>query len=106
MAVLVDDDGAVYYFWGQLSAKSGRLNTDLTGLAGGSVVESILTEYKHGFHEGISARKINGLYYLIYTDISRGRASCLSYATNERPLGPYTKRGTCFTLDECEAFAV
>lgn len=101
-AVLVDDDGQVYYFWGQVSAKGGRLNKEMTGLVEGSIVEGMLTEAQHGFHEGISVRKIGGIYYLLYTDISRGRATCLSYATSNKPLGPYTKRGIVIDNTGCD----
>ena len=53
----------------------------------------LLTEEEHGFHEGSSVRKRNGIYYFVYTDISRGKASCLSYATSKSPLGPFKKGG-------------
>ena len=38
-------------------------------------------------------RKRNGIYYIVYTDISRGKATCLSYAMSDKPLGPYKKGG-------------
>ena len=101
-AAFVDDDGAVYYYWGQVSAKGGRLNAGLTGIEPDSVMEGILNESEHGFHEGISIRKHNGLYYLVYTDISRGRATCLGYATSEWPLGPYKKRGILIDNMGCD----
>lgn len=54
--------------------------------------DEILAEYEHGFHEGASIRKRNGRYYLVYTDISRGKATCMSYAVADSPLGSYKKR--------------
>ena len=101
-AVLVDDDGAAYYFWGQFSLKGARLNPDMRSIDEGSVTEHILTEETHGFHEGASIRKRNGLYYLVYTDISRGRATCLSYAVSASPLGPYEKGGVIVDNTYCD----
>lgn len=42
------------------------------------------------FYEASSPRKINGLYYLIY---SPRKGSRLAYATSESPTGPFTYRG-------------
>ena len=92
-AVLVDDDGSVYYFWGQARAKGGKLNVKTGEIIPGTLTEDILTESEHGFHEGISIRKRNGIYYLVYADISRGHPTCLGYAMSDKPLGPYVKKG-------------
>lgn len=79
-AVFVDDDGSAYLLWGQFSLRGGKLNEDMSGIDPKTLNASLLTEQEHGFHEGASLRKRNGKYYLVYADISRGRASCLSYA--------------------------
>ena len=100
--VFVDDDGQGYYFWGQIALKGARLNPDMRSIDESSVTWNILTEEAHGFHEGSSIRKINGTYYMVYTDISRGRATCLSYATSDKPLGPYTKRGVIIDNTFCD----
>lgn len=42
------------------------------------------------FFEACSPRKINGLYYLIY---SPKQGSRLAYATSDKPTGPFTYRG-------------
>jgi hypothetical protein len=47
-------------------------------------------------------RKRNGLYYLVYTDISRGKATCLAYATSTSPLGPFEKRGILIDNRGCD----
>ena len=47
-------------------------------------------------------RKIGGLYYFVYTDISRGNASCLSYAVSRNPLGPFEKGGVIIDNDGCD----
>ncbi|MFC6293691.1 family 43 glycosylhydrolase [Lactiplantibacillus daoliensis] len=92
-AVFIDTDNQAYYFWGQFNLHGGKLANDMKTVIPSSINDNILSEHEHGFHEGASIRKLNNLYYLIYTDISRGRATSLAYATAKHPLGPYTKRG-------------
>lgn len=101
-AIFVDDDGTAYYFWGQFHLRGGILTEDMTALLSESVKDNILTEHEHGFHEGASIRKRNGKYYLVYTDISRGRATCMSYAVSDSPLGPYTKCGVIIDNYGCD----
>lgn len=101
-AVLLDDDGQVYYFWGQFSLRGARLRPDLRGIVPESLNRAVITEAGHGFHEGASIRKRGGVYYLVYTDISRGRATCLAYATSSSPLGPYEKRGVIVDNTGCD----
>jgi hypothetical protein len=92
-AVLVDDDGRVYYYWGQFHLRGAQLRPDLSGIQTETLNTNLLNEAAHGFHEGASVRKHQGIYYLVYADISRGRPTCLGYATSSSPLGPFTKRG-------------
>lgn len=101
-AAFQDEDGTVYYYWGQMSARAGILNKEKTGLVKESIVEGILTEEEHGFHEGISVRKRNGIYYAVYTDISRGNATCIGYATGTSPLGPFKKQGIIIDNTACD----
>lgn len=93
-AVFVDDDGTGYLLWGQFSLRGAKLNDDMLSIDESTLNPSILTEREHGFHEGASLRKRNGKYYIVYTDISRGGANCISYAMADAPLGPYKKKGT------------
>lgn len=102
-AVLVDDDGKVYYFWGQFELSGAEMEEDMKTLKKDTLHRRILTEFEHGFHEGASIRKRNGLYYMIYTDISRGRATCLSYAISDKPLGPYKKQGVIIDNTGCDS---
>jgi hypothetical protein len=90
-AAFVDDDGQAYYAWGQGGHQIGRLNTDMKSLASSTIHASINSG---NFHEGSSLDKRNGIYYLVFADISRnGRPTCLGYGTSTTPLGPYTYRG-------------
>ncbi|GHT78108.1 hypothetical protein FACS1894130_04130 [Spirochaetia bacterium] len=101
-AVFIDDDGSAYYYWAQISARAGRLRPNMAELIPETVVEGLITEAEHGFHEGISMRKRNGVYYLVYTDISRGRATSIGYATSDSPLGPFKKQGIIIDNTGCD----
>lgn len=100
--VFEDDDGEVYYFWGQRKLKGARLKKNLYSLDMETYHECLLSEEEHGFHEGASICKRNGIYYMVYTDISRGRATCLSYAVSQSPLGPYRKKGVIIDNTGCD----
>ena len=67
-----------------------------------SLKEGILTEWEHGFHEGASIRRRGNKYYMVYTDISRGKATCMSYAISDSPLGPYKKCGVIIDNIYCD----
>lgn len=101
-AILRDDDGQIYFYWGQFHCRGARLSADLHRVDAATLRADLLTERDHGFHEGVSVRKRNGLYYLVYTDISRGRATCLAYATSASPLGPFEKRGILIDNTGCD----
>ncbi len=101
-AALVDDDGQVYYYWGQFHLRGAKLRPDLRGIQKETLRTDLITEAEHGFHEGASIRKRNGIYYLVYTDISRGRATCMAYATSRSPLGPFTKGGILIDNTGCD----
>ncbi len=102
-AIFIDDDGQAYYYWGQFQLRGGRLNEDMKTIDPDSVNRCILDEYEHGFHEGCSMRKRNGMYYLVYTDISRGKATCLAYATSTSPLGPFKRQGVIIDNNGCDS---
>lgn len=101
-SVLEDDDGSVYLFWGQFNLRGGKLTDNMHELIPETVRTMILTEEEHGFHEGASIRKRNNTYYLLYADISRGKPTCLSYATSKSPLGPYVKGGVIIDNAKCD----
>lgn len=101
-AVFIDDDGRAYYLWGQFSLKMARLKANMLELEPTSVRDSILTETEHFFHEGAFMTKKDGIYYLVYADISReDKPTCLGYATSENPTGPYRYRGVIIDNDGC-----
>jgi len=102
-AVFIDDDGSAYYYWGQFRASAVKLNADMLSFNPRNVVPHIVTEEEHGFHEGSSMRKRNGIYYFIYPCILRGgRPTALAYATASHPLGPFTYRGIIIDNAKCD----
>ncbi|MDR0287668.1 MAG: family 43 glycosylhydrolase [Clostridiales bacterium] len=101
-AIFIDDDGQAYYFWGQFNLKGAKMNPDMHTLDESSINRCLLSETEHGFHEGSSVRKRDGKYYIVYTDISRGKATCMSYAVSDHPLGPYKKGGVIIDNIYCD----
>ena len=101
-SVFVDDDGQGYLFWGQFSLRGAKLSSDMKATIPESIKRGILTEWEHGFHEGSSIRRRGDKYYMVYTDISRGKATCLSYAIADSPLGPYEKCGVIIDNVYCD----
>ena len=104
-AVLVDDDGRSYFFWGQIELSGAELNPDMRSIKTDTIERKILTEKDHHFIEGACIRKVRGKYYLVYNDISRGRSGCLAYAVSDNPLGPYERKGVIIDNAGCGAFS-
>jgi arabinoxylan arabinofuranohydrolase len=101
-AIFIDDDGQAYYYWGQFNCRGARLKPDMCSIDLETLCTNLINEPEHGFHEGASMRKRNGIYYLVYTDISRGRATCISYAISKSPLGPFKKGGVIIDNTGCD----
>lgn len=101
-AVFMDDDGKCYLYWGQFEAYGAELCDDMVHIKADTMVKGIVTEREHHFHEGSSMRKINGTYYYVFADISRGKATCLGYATADSPLGPFNYQGVIIDNDGCD----
>lgn len=101
-AVFVDRDGQAYYYWGQFRASCARLTPDMTALEEDSIVEGILTEGTHHFHEGSSMRRRGDTYYYVFADSSRGKPTCLGYATGKSPMGPFTYQGVIIDNAGCD----
>ena len=101
--IFIDDDGQAYYFWGQFSAKGAKMNPDMKTLDLTSVMDGIVTEKEHHFHEGGYVIKRGKYYYFIYADISRNRRpTCLGYAMATKPMGPYEYKGIIIDNTGCD----
>ena len=101
-ALFVDEDGLTYCFWGQFQLRGARWKVEDGSIEASTLKTHLLEEEKDGFHEGACIRKRNGWYYLIYTDISRGRPTCLGYAMSRSVLGPYEKKGIVIDNNGCD----
>ena len=101
-AVFVDDDGQGYYYWGQFSGNAAKLSDDMTAILEDTVVEGLVTEKEHNFHEGSSMRRRGDTYYYVFADTSRGKPTSLGYATSKSPLGPFVYRGVIIDNSECD----
>lgn len=101
-SLFIDDDGQAYYIWGQFTLKMARMKPGMKELDLDTVRDSILTESSHHFHEGAFMAKRNGLYYLVYADISRGDTpTCIGYAVSRSPYGPYKYGGVIIDNNYC-----
>lgn len=102
-AVLVDDDGQAYIYWAQFNSKAAKLKPNMLEIEPGTIVDNLLTEKEHFFHEGSSIRKRDGVYYMVYAHIGRrGRPTCLGYATGTSPLGPFKYQGVIIDNFGCD----
>ncbi|NRA51108.1 MAG: family 43 glycosylhydrolase [Phaeodactylibacter sp.] len=78
------------------------LNSDGLSLDVSAIKDSVLTETEHFFHEGAYLTKRNGIYYLVYADMSRAdKPTCIGYATSKHPMGPYKYGGVIVDNRQC-----
>lgn len=101
-AIFIDDDGQAYYYWGQLFSHGVKLNEDMISFNRDEIVDDLVTEEEHFFHEGSSMRKIGDTYYYVYADVERGKPTSLGYSTSKSPMGPFTYRGIIIDNDGCD----
>jgi len=102
-AVFIDDDGRAYYIWGQFSAKMARLKPDMTEIDPSTILDGVVTEKEHHFHEGGWLFKREGLYYFVYAHMGRADTpTCLGYAVSSSVTGPYAYGGVIIDNDHCD----
>ena len=78
------------------------MNEDMVSFQSEDVVDDLVTEEEHFFHEGSSMRKIGDTYYYVYADMERGKPTSLGYSTSKSPLGPFTYQGIIIDNDGCD----
>ena len=101
--IFIDDDGQAYYFWGQFSGKGAKMNPDMKTLDLSTMVDGLVTEKEHNFHEGSYVIKRGKCYYYTYADIGRnGRPTCIGYSMATSPLGPYEYKGVIVDNAGCD----
>lgn len=102
-AVLIDDDGQGYYYWGQGKPKVAKLKSNLLEIDESTITEPLHEEGNNAFHEGSSIRKIGDLYYLVFADESRNnRPTCLGYSISKSPMGPFEYKGVIIDNIDCD----
>ncbi|WP_160720605.1 family 43 glycosylhydrolase [Bacillus sp. USDA818B3_A] len=101
-AIFIDDDGQAYYYWGQFFAHCAKLKDNMVEFEEGSIVNNLVTEEEHYFHEGSSLRKRGDTYYFVYSSMVRGKPTSLAYATSKSPLGPFKYQGVIVDNDGCD----
>ena len=103
-AVLMDDDGQAYLYWGQLTwGKVAKLRDNMVEIDPDTITQS-LTVAEHEFHEGSSVKKINGKYYFLFADTHRhgGRPTSLGYAVSDDPMAGFRYGGVVIDNFGCD----
>lgn len=101
-AIFIDDDGQAYYYWGQLFSHGVKMNADMISFDSDTIVDNLVTEEEHFFHEGSSMRKAGNTYYYVYADMERGKPTALGYSTSKFPMGPFIYQGIIIDNDGCD----
>jgi len=95
-AVLIDDDGQAYLYWGQNdNIRVAKLRDNMVEIDPDTITQP-LTVAEHHYHEGISVRKINGKYYAIYTERTRHGdiPTSQGYAVSDHPMHGFVYKNT------------
>lgn len=106
-AVLIDDDGRVYGYWGFETSYGAELDpaTMATVKEGTTIVKDLIPGHRQEgdgrFYEASSIRKIKDKYVLVYSRITAdgefglpASNYTLAYAYSDNPLGPFKYGGT------------
>ncbi|MFZ4726206.1 MAG: family 43 glycosylhydrolase, partial [Paludibacter sp.] len=102
-SVFTDTDGQSYLCYGFFSLHVVKLKPNMTEIEPKTLNSQVLNEKDHFFHEGGQLFKRNGLYYLVYTQISRrGMATTIGYSTSKKPMGPYKYGGVIIDNFGCD----
>ncbi len=114
-AILVDDDGTTWLYFGCRQPMVAKLDPSLTKLAGPLQKLVILTpsgepvpqalpgkdpQLPAGYGEGPSMFKRDGRYYLVYSN-GWAKDTTLVYATSDSPTGPFTYQGRVMHPVDC-----
>jgi beta-xylosidase len=88
-AVLADDDGASYLYWGNGNSYQVRLNDDMISFD----ATAVKTYHPTNYNEGSFVFKRNGIYYFTWSENdTRSPDYRVAYATSDSPLGPWSDR--------------
>ena len=101
-AIFVDKDGQAYYYWGQIYGKGAKLTADMMTVDKSTVVDNIVTEEEHFFHEGSGMRRRGEWYYMVYSNMERGKPTSIGYSMSRSPLGPFEYKGIIVDNTGCD----
>jgi hypothetical protein len=95
-AILIDDDGQAYLYWGNPELWYVKLNEDMISYSGeimkmADFVKVKGKEDKFHYQEGPWAWKRNGLYYMAYASTCCPEG--IGYAMSNSPTGPWEYKG-------------
>lgn len=108
-AVLVDDDGRVYAYWGYQTMYQAEIDpSDMVSIIPGTLSEDPISNCNQEgifkFYEAASIRKVDDMYVLVYCQkpdkdpangvIHNNYRGRLVYAYSRKPLGPWQYGGT------------
>lgn len=103
-AVLIDDDGQAYLYWGQFDGvRVAKLKENMVEIDPETITQP-LSVAEHEFHEGSSVKKINGKYYFVYTDTHRhgNKATSMGYAVSDNPMSGFVYQGVIVDNFGCD----
>lgn len=102
-SIFTDDDGQSYLCYGFFSLHVVKLKSNMTEIQPETLNKAVLNEKDHLFHEGGQMLKRNGMYYMVYTQISRrGMATAIGYSISKKPMGPYKYGGVIIDNFGCD----
>lgn len=103
-AVLIDDDGQAYFYWGQFDGvRVAKLKENMIEIDPDTITQP-LSVAEHEFHEGSSVKKIGGKYYYLYTDTHRHgkKATSMGYAVSDHPMSGFEYKGVIVDNFGCD----
>lgn len=103
-AVLIDDDGQAYLYWGQFDrVRVAKLKENMIEIEPDTIIQP-LSVGEHEFHEGSSVKKINGKYYYLFTDTHRHgkKATSMGYAVSDHPMHGFQYGGVIIDNFGCD----
>lgn len=103
-AVLIDDDGQAYLYWGQFdNVRVSKLKENMIEIDHDSITQP-LSVGEHEFHEGSSVKKIGGKYYYLFTDTHRHgkKATSMGYAVSDHPMKGFKYGGVIIDNFGCD----
>jgi len=94
-AILIDDDGQAYLYWGNPKVYYVKLNADMISYSGAIVQEPTTPK---NYQEGPWVWKKNGHYYLAYASTCCPEG--IGYAMSNSPTGPWEYKGMIVDASE------